>query len=388
MERQQRFHSQFERRFNAFIPERLRQARMARGYSSTELADALGITRQAISRYELGLATPSGEVLGKLIEVLDFPLAFFSKPIEQKQNNAGAIFFRSLKSASRKSREELKVRSDWVQEIYSYVEQYLDFPKVNMIPDLEINNMEELSLEEIEQVSLAIRKLWGLGLGPINNIVFLLEKNGSLVTRMESGSLKTDACSQWRQDRPIVFLGSDKESAVRSRFDAAHELGHLILHMGIEQEQLSDKPTFTRIEKEANRFAGAFLLPKESFSQEVISTSLNHFISLKKRWKVSIAAMIYRCEELGLLSDNQLLYLRRQVSSYGYRKREPLDDEILPEKPILLKQAINMLMNNGVQSVFEIIEAIKLPTKEIENICGIPVGTLTPGGQVISLNIR
>jgi len=383
-----RSHKPNERRHNTFVPERLRQARLAKGYSSTELADALGITRQAVSRYELGLAVPSGEVLGKTIEILQFPLSFFSKPVEQSHNSARVTFFRSLKSSTKKSRESLIVRSGWVQEIYTYLERFLDFPKVN-IPEPNINkNIDELDLEDIENIALAVRKAWGLGLGPISNMVFLLEKNGALVTRTGSGTLKTDACSQWRVDRPIVFLGSDKESAVRSRFDAAHELGHLALHMDIDQDQLSDSKIMARIEKEANRFAGAFLLPKESFAQEIISTSFSHFISLKKRWKVSIAAMLYRCEDLGILSDNQLLYLRRQMSANGYRTREPLDNELEPEKPTLLKQGINMLIKNGVQTVAEIIEAIKLPQIEIENLCGLPVGTLSLGGQVIPLKIR
>lgn len=387
MERR-RLHNPIERRQNAFVPERLRQARLAKGYSSTELADALGITRQAVSRYELGLAVPSGEILGKIIESLEFPLSFFSKPIDQSQNNSGVTFFRSLKSATRKSRESLIVRSGWLKEIYTYLERFLDFPKVN-IPEPNIDkHMDKLDQEDIEHIALEIRKAWGLGLGPVNNVVFLLEKNGALVTRMGSGTLKTDACSQWRIDRPIIFLGSDKESAVRSRFDAAHELGHLVLHMGIDQDQLSDSKILARLEKEANRFAGAFLLPREAFSQEIISASISHFISLKKRWKVSIAAMLYRCEELGILSDNQLLYLRRQMSTNGYRTKEPLDNELEPEKPVLLKQAINMLIKNEVQTVADITDVIKLPQIEIENLCGIPVGTLALGGQVIPLKIR
>lgn len=387
MERR-RLHNTIESRQHAFVSERLRQARLAKGYSSTELADALGVTRQAISRYELGLAVPSGEILGKIIEVLEFPLNFFSKPIHQISNGASVTFFRSLKSASRKSRESLIVRSGWIQEIYSYLDSFLDFPKVNF-PELSIDkNIDNLEPEDIELIAMQIRNAWGLGLGPINNMVLLLEKNGALLTRMDSGALKTDACSQWRIDRPVVFLGSDKDSAVRSRFDAAHELGHLVLHMGIDQDQLSNPQILARLEKEANRFAGAFLLPGESFSQEIISTSLSHFLSLKKRWKVSIAAMLYRCEDLGILSDNQLLYLRRQMSMNGYRTREPLDNEIKPERPILLKQAINMLIENKVQLAAEIIEAIKLPQKEIESLCCIPAGTLASGGQVISLKIR
>jgi Zn-dependent peptidase ImmA (M78 family)/transcriptional regulator with XRE-family HTH domain len=371
------------RRLGTPVPERLREARMARGITISEMAEAIGVTRQAVSQYELGHVPPSGAVFAKIIDVLGMPLAYFLEPVEIKHVPTGVTFFRSLASATKKSREAITVRSKWIEKIYLYLQEYINFPKVN-VPNYSAGN--DLDDEDIEDIAIAVRKKWGLGLGPISNVTLLLEKQGIIIARDEFGYSKTDACSQWRGERPFIFLGSDKESAVRSRFDACHELGHLVLHMWVDDVQFSDKRVQKRLENEANKFAAAFLLPRETFCQEIMSTSINHFKMLKRRWKVSIAAMVYRCHELGILSDSQVLYLRKQLSKY--RRREPLDDELTPENPNVLKQAITMLIEAGVKTPAEIVDELKLRPDFIESICNLPAGTLTLDGKVIPINLK
>ena len=367
------------------VPERLREARLARGMTTIELAEVIGVTRQAVSQFELGHTTPSGIILAKIIEQLDLPLAFFTKPFQPKQKPFGVTFFRSLRSATKKSRETLTVKAGWLEDIYCFLQEYVTFPRVNL-PDF--SSKEALSKEDIEEIVVSVRKHWGLGLGPISNVTLLLEKNGVIVARDIAGESKTDACSQWRGDRPFIFLGADKDSAVRSRLDAAHELGHLVLHMWVDHVHLSDPKILKRIEEEAFSFAGAFLLPKETFIKEVMSTSLKHFETLKMRWKVSMAAMIKRCEELDILSEHQVTYLWKQMSWKKYKTREPLDDQILPENPNLLKQAIELLTKNNVKSAMEIVDAIKLTPKEIESLCNLPSGMLSSEGKVVYLKLK
>ncbi|WP_018130572.1 helix-turn-helix domain-containing protein [Effusibacillus pohliae] len=374
-------------KLSAPIPERLKEARLARGYSISELAELIGVSRQAVSQFELGHAKPSGTTMASLVQVLNFPLSFFSKPLNPNSPSS-VTFFRSLKSAAQKMRDMTSVRINWLEEIYLYFQQYLDFPNVNLPSPEEFQIREPLDDDQIENIALFVRKYWGLGQGPISNLTLLLERNGIIISRAYFGDQKIDACSNWKGERPFIFLGSDKESAVRSRFDLAHELGHLLLHLWVEDETLTDKKTFDRIEKEANRFAAAFLLPKDSFAQEVMSTSLDHFIQLKKRWKVSIAAMIYRCEDLGILTENQALYLRKQMAKLKMTKKEPLDDELVPETPNALKQAITMLLDNGVLTVADILDTFRLNIEDIEALCNLSPGTLTSDGKVVPLNFK
>jgi len=375
---------------NNIIPSRLREARIARGYTLKQLAEMVGVTRQSISQYELGRTIPSGEVLRKIIEKLKFPLSFFTKPIENEnvQNPKSAIFFRSLRSTTQKSRNMSSCRIDWVRDIFLYLSNFIDFPKVD-IPDVSkfVPN-DGLDKDIIEDIAIYVRKYWGLGLGPISNLTLLLEKKGFIISRLELGEKKIDAFSQWRNDRPFIFLGSDKDSAVRSRFDIAHELAHILFHTDLEQEDLRTPKMLNKIEEEANLFAGAFLLPKDSFSQEVLSTSLSHFISLKKRWKVSIAAMIKRCETLDIFTENQILYLNKQLSINRMRKREPLDDVLVPEQPSVLRQAVKLLLDNNIKTSYEILEDLPYGVDEIESLCNLPKGTLTQEGKVIPLNLK
>lgn len=361
------------------IPERLREARLARGISINDMADLAGVSRQSISSYELGHGIPSGPVMAKIIEILDFPPAFFTKEYGTSNIPCSAIFFRSLKTATQRPRDMLTVKARWLGEIVSYLERFVTFPAVNL-PRFE--STTEWTFEEIENLAVELRKYWGLGTGPISNITLLMEKNGIMIVRAPINDEKADACSQWRGNRPFVYLSSDKNSAARSRFDLAHELAHLVLHGGtIDEEQLRDNKVLSQLEKEANHFASAFLLPAETFSNEVMGTSIDHFVSLKKRWKVSIAAMIYRCEDLGILSENQVLYLRKQMSWKKMRTREPLDDVLTPEEPQLLRQAVNMILDSNLVVPEEILDALLYPGYEIECLCNLEPETL-----VVQLN--
>lgn len=362
---------------NTIVPARIREARVSRGYSLMELSELLGVSSQAISQYELGASKPSMTVLVKMMEVLNFPLRFFTKPKPNIDYSSSAVNFRSMKSTAKKLKEAFSYRIEWADEIYQFLKKYINFPEVN-IPNLEhILNKSELDNDTIEECALYLRKHWGVEKNPIRNMVELLQDNGFVICSVELKNQKVDAFSQWYNNVPYIILGSDKSSASRSRFDLAHELGHLILHVHIDQEEMKKKEVLDRLEDEAHYFAGAFLMPSNSFPCEVISNSIEHFILLKKRWKVSIQAMIMRCEKLGLFKDYQVRYLFAQINKRGIRKQEPLDDIIPPEKPYLFKQAIELLIENNVVSSEEILDEIAHNKDEIDSLCFLPEDLLT-----------
>ena len=193
--------------------------------------------------------------------------------------------------------------------------------------------------DDIEEAAACLRRDWGLGQGPIENLIDLLEGNGIVVARLLEDCKSLDAFSTWQKDRPFIFLNTEKGSPSRSRFDAAHELGHLILHA----ECL---PGDKHHEDEANRFASAFLLPKETFVKECPRRLIwDHFLELKERWKVSLAALIRRARDLNLISEDT--YKRGNVmrNKFGWRTDEP--NEPLMEYPSILKQGVELLINDG-----------------------------------------
>ena len=334
-----------------FNGERLKNARLYRGKTITDLADETGISKQAISQFENGKATPSIETLLKIMNVLKFPREYFRQVDEDITVNT---FFRALLTTSKKEQLVQVTRTKTLAKIYEFLEEYIDFPEFK-IPQIDIENID------IEEITLELRDYWGLGVNPIGNIINVMEKNGIVVSSFKTNESKIDAFTQIHKvnnvERPFVVVGDDKESAVRRQFSMAHELGHIILHNNsIEVDELS-REEYKMMEEEANNFAAAFLLPKESFLTDVMQypNKLEFYVELKRKWKVSISAMIIRAFKLNAITHNQYQYLMKQLSKKGWRVKEPLDDLIVTPKPVLLKKSIDMLITNDVMNETEIV---------------------------------
>lgn len=365
-----------------FNGERLKAARIYRSMTIAELAEAADVTKQAISSYENDKGNPSLETLLKLISALGFPRDYFYEEDKDKVK-VGNTYFRALLTTNKKDRlsqvEKIKVLS----RIYHFLNRYIDFPKL-YIPKIDYN-------ASIEEKALQLREHWGLGLDPIANMVRQLEKYGFVVTSFATEGRTIDAFSQRQEvngnEYYFVVLGSDKNSAARRQFDAAHELGHIILHdWSLDLEQVS-REEFRQLEQEANQFAAALLLPRDSFVSDLIYPNrLDFYVELKKKWKVSIAAMVMRAHQLKVINSNQYQYLLRQISKRGWRTKEPLDDIIAVPQPTVLKKAIDVLITNdalsGDQLILELSRhGLSLNRSEIEALLGLQKGTLNNKNQ-------
>lgn len=200
-----------------------------------------------------------------------------------------------------------------------------------------------------------------------------VQKNGIHVSKISLKLEKIDAFSVWMNNKSYIFLNDDKNTNARIRFDIAHELGHLLMHADYyTNEDFEKSPITEKLELEANMFAGAFLMPRQTFEKDVFSSSIDHFIQLKYKWKASIASMIYRYEALGILSNNQIKYLKDQMTKRSYWRREPLDNEMPVEKPFMCKQAIQLLLDNNILTPGQISEDIGCYPEEIEEYCCLP----------------
>jgi Zn-dependent peptidase ImmA (M78 family)/transcriptional regulator with XRE-family HTH domain len=328
-----------------FVPHRLVEARMARRLSRPELAAMIGVTRQAIGYYEAGERRPDMGMVLKFADALGRVPTFFLHPGPAFGGSQGTRYFRSTGPRSNRLNDSLDVRLKWLWEITTFLGGMVNFPKVDM-PPLAIPGDINYSLPEIEHAATQTRRYWGLGDGPIANVIALLETRGAILSRFSMGTERVDAFSSWLSQRPYIVLGSGKQSAVRSRFDAVHELAHLILHRDISQEDLESSETRARIEREANQFAGAFLLPRSSLLGEFYSTRLSHLEGLKRRWRVSMQAIAHRAAQVGVLDEEQYINFRKQMSSKKWLTLEPLDDEIPFEEPSYLRKCWELMVAN------------------------------------------
>lgn len=355
-----------------FNPKRLREARLIKGLTISDLAEKIGVSKQAISQFELGEHTPKPETMMALIHYLQFPKNFFYR--EFKEQYVGNTFFRSNATATKKSKEMQYNKSLLGGYIYDYLSDYIEFPELNL-PDISHFN-SEWSINLIEDLAIKIREQWGIGDNPITNIVHLLERNGIMVFSVDTDSQKVDAFCQHRTGRPFIFLGNDKQSAFRRQFDGSHELGHILMHADIDNQEILSREEIKIMENQANRFASAFLLPADAFAKTVTSTSLLHFLELKKYWKVSISAMIYRCFDLGIIDESRYTSLQKQMSMKKMRTKEPLDDVFPLQEPVVLKKSILMLLENKVKNELQLIQEMTVPQEYIEMLCNLDKGTL------------
>lgn len=357
----------FEPAIQPFLGARLKEAREARGLTITQLAALTGISKQSISYYEKDAQRPRGEALSKLINALGVTLAFLQKSVPPR--SLAPIFFRSLASLKKKERSRAKIQLGWFEELYDFLSMHISFVQPNLPRDLDISGrIGKTDMFEIDEIAGKVRHYWGLGNGPISNVTRLLENNGIVILKMDLDVSQEDAFSQWQLDStlPVIVSVADTLAACRQRFTLAHELGHLILHSKIGRIE-NDK--LKLIEKQAHRFASAFLLPASTWLMEFRAPELESFRHLKGRWKVSIAAQIHRARDLDIISEETARRLHASLASRKWKTLEPLDDTIPHEHPVMLNEAMELLQTQ--MDISEICAAVSLPESDIRILSGM-----------------
>ena len=317
---------------NPFNGERLKKARIYRGLTVAELAERVGCQRQTLSMYENLKSQPADKTtVARLAKELDFPIKYFYE--DSCAFTSGTVYFRSLLTTNKKYRSEQIVKMDYLAQIYSLLQDYVVFPEYTPL-DLS-NDMTP------EQAAYTLRDAWGLGQGPIDNLISVVEQHGILVTSVSTSTNDVDAFSRLmtggNASTYIIAYSNNKTSAARIHFDIAHELGHICLHEWSEDIEDISKEEFKCKEREANDFAAAFLLPEEMFRRDAERgpQTIAYYRQLKKKWKVSIAAMIRRSEKLGIITTEEYQKLIRIMQRRGLRKEEPLDDVLITASPQL-----------------------------------------------------
>ena len=237
----------------------------------------------------------------------------------------------------------------------------------------------ETITEMIEELAQECRNYWRLGDGPIADLVLLLENNGVIVSRGDLVAESLDAYSQWPADsaHPFIFLAADKASAVRSRHDASHELGHLILHRHLDAKTVRSPALFKLMEAQAHRFAGAFNLPAKSFANQLWAPTLDAFVALKPHWRVAVSAMIKRCEDLGILSEEQTRRSYINLNRRGWRREEPLDDRLTAERPRMLRRSFELLINEAIKTPEQILLDLAINPGDVEVLACLEPGYLS-----------
>ena len=353
-----------------FRKERLVEAREARRVRPIDLAERVGITRGAISQYEKGPQTPRPEVMERLAVTLNLPIAFFLR--EPEDSRAGTVYYRSLAAATQTVRKSALRRHDWLRSIAAWLQTMVDLPRPDF-PDFKPPSEPALITAHVERWAHMARRHWSMNDGPISNVVWLLENKGAIVSLCDFGSEDLDAFSECGRSgfEPFVSVSSSRALTARSNFTAAHELGHLLLHRNVPGSVAWSPTEHKEMEKQANDFASAFLLPEATFRGAVRFPSLDLFRALKATWRVSIAAMIMRSHSLGMINEEQYHRLWIAYAKRGWKHGEPLDDILENGGPRVLRRSFELLLNERVLSRDEVRSALPYAPSDIESLCGL-----------------
>ncbi len=299
---------------------RLRAYRAIEGITQDDLARKLGISGQLVSAIEGGRRTFNGtlEPLGYADARLDLPE--MSEPLHRGRA--------SMKVASRDRAQELLRLAG---EVFSELRN-----RTQRAPASRLERVGVVAtLDDIDDAASDIRAEIGHeARGPIKGLTSAVERAGVCLVPMAAIE-GLDGLSSWVEGTPVIGV-SPSMPGDRFRFTLAHEIAHLVLH--------SKKTANT--EHEANRFASALLVPPAEFEAAMSERpQLKDFTTMKGHWGISVAALVYRAHETGVIDDQRFRALQIQMSRW--RRNEP--GEFPASNGNLLPQLVEV--NGGVSTV-------------------------------------
>ena len=352
-----------------FRGERLQLAREFRGFTQKELAKAADISHSLVSDYETGKRSPGGAFLDSLESILGFTAHFFSEKTADPYLS-GECNFRHRRTTPEKMKTQVRAHASLIGLIIEGLRRQFAFPAVN------IPAISAVSNEEVEAAAEKCRVFWDIDpYAPISRISRLLENAGVIIVPGVISAPKVDAFSRTGKT-PMVFLNyGPKKTATKLNFDIGHECGHLVMHEGI--------PTGTEgIESSAERFSGALLMPRRSFTREFQFSrfSWQHMLNLKMRWNVSASAVVRRAYELDLLSEAEYRRAFQQMSALHWTDRGEPNEPIF-EGPELFFGALAALGKSVRMTKSELCRSIGMSTKTFSELTNATCLVETSSGQ-------
>lgn len=343
-----------------FNPEMLTLARMSRGLTQTELATAVETTQGRVSKIEHGLFVPEDALIARFSATLRYPRDFFFQA--GYINTLPTWFHRKRKHLPQTTlgrlHAEIAIRIRHVEKLLISTV----IKAVNPLPQFDIDVHGEP-----EMIARAVREKWAINRGPISNLVEVLERAGVLVVPCDFGTTDVDAVGMRLQGMPpLVFINATAPTD-RVRFTMAHELGHLVMHAAPTED----------MEREADRFAAEFLMPEHDIKPQLANISLPTLSILKRVWRVSMAALLKRARDLKVISEKRAAALWRQMSALGFRKREPAELDLSPEKPRLLREMMEYHLKQLGMSEAELMAMLPLFEPDYRRFYGL--GDRRPG---------
>lgn len=317
-----------------FSGRRIKQARELRRLTQSEFAKKIGVGQSAIAHFETGFKSPSRALITKISMHTHFPVSFFtSEPLTEFP--AQSLLFRAKASMSKRDAAEASRYAELLNEMAETLALSL-----TQIP-------VTLPSPTTDPRVAATQTRVALGIpadGPIAHLTNSVERAGVRILALPSSLAGRDAFTVWVERQviplPVIAISRDRPGD-RLRMSLAHELGHVVMrHVPrLDPEQ----------ENRAYEFAAELLMPEAAIRREIASpVTLSSLAVLKPRWRVSIQALIRRAYDLHLVGDRQYRYLFEQLSTKGWRTKEPANLDIPVERPRALRQMAELIYGRRI----------------------------------------
>jgi Zn-dependent peptidase ImmA (M78 family)/DNA-binding XRE family transcriptional regulator len=329
-------------------------ARESRGFTQKELSKQLSITQGALSRIESGILGMEDSTLNHLSDVLGYPISFFVQRRPIYGLGLTEVFHRKRQSIGIKTMDRvyslIDIRTNEISKLLKGVEiGELGFPH------FDIDDYDGSAAE----IARMVRAKWNIPHGPIQSVTYYFEQARGIIIPFDFETNGIDAISHWLPVLPPIFFLNKYIPTDRMRFSLCHEAGHIIMH------QKSPTP---EIEKEANAFAAEFLMPERDIKPYLTNLSVEKLASLKPYWKVAMSALLKRAVDLDVITERHGRTLWMQLSKAGYKTREPMELDISPEPPTLLKELLKTYIDDMGYDMSELEKMLNLFESEIQNI--------------------
>lgn len=355
------------------IGEHIRMARLINGLTQQDLADRLGYTRQYIHQIESGVRLPSLQVEELFTKELHIKKNYkFNGEAPVVRVNTESLNFCRRKGATLTEIERAKLVSSVFLDFFEGIERYVSFPPSKFTSIFSGFEGDVLDFSKMDIIAEKIRMDLGVGVdAPISNMVRVAEKLGAIVIRIPEFSEKISAFSV-AGVRPLIAL-NDTGNTFRSRFKISHEIGHLLLHAGLETGCADT-------EKQADYFASALLLPRHAFKKEFLDCyregskypfNWSGLYELKKRWKVSVQAIIHRAFNLRLISAADFDKAYKYLAKNGQIKVEEGDSLLAEESPEVLKAALELLYKRKRISFLHLTDSLPFDPVFLQQLFGL-----------------
>jgi len=346
--------------------ERIKQARIAAGLNLRELAERVGVSAMAISKYENGQMAPGSEVLIRLGDALGVKVGYFRRPL---QVEVQCPAYRKHSQVTKKAQGMIEGRIKEFLERYLAAEEVFGPDRMPVFQWPPSCGGTLRSVEEADEWAEGLRNDWGLGHDPISNLCETLEDHWVKVILLAEVDEKFDGYSCWANDVvPVVACRMAKDlPGDRQRFTLAHELGHLLLEKHVAEG--------VDVEKACHRFAGAFLVPQAAVEQEVGKSrgriEFKELHSLKHKWGLSMGAWFHRLSDLNVITSNQYQIIARQFRANGWHKKEP-GEQVEPEQTERFERLVERAVAEDIISVSRAADFLNKPLIEVRRQMGWP----------------